>query len=319
MDRGLRLDRMPIATLTPTTPRPLGEQARGLRALLDRRHEPRPAVRSHCRSLAVTSGKGGVGKSVLTLNLAVTLAGYGLRVGVLDGHPGLGNLDLLCGRNGYWNLSHVIAGARPLDEVILDGPAGVRLVPGAASLLELGDCAEPVQNLLLDALARFESDCDFLLIDTGSGWSDGMQRMVRAAEDVLIVTTPEPTAIADAYARLKTLGPSPVRAVHVAVNQATAGQSARILERIQHTAQAFLQKSLTLGAGIPDDAAVPQSVLARMPFVLTTPDGPASRAVQRLSQQLLSPGTKVGRGGFFERLVNAGGFAQSVVGSTTRL
>jgi flagellar biosynthesis protein FlhG len=293
---------MPTATLKPNSTHSLGEQARGLRALIERSHQPRGRQCVHARTVAFASGKGGVGKSVLALNLAITLAEQGLRVGLLDANPGLGHLDLLCQRNGYWNLSHVLAGARQLDDVLLDGPAGITLLPGANSLMSLTTCPDSAHEPLLAELTRFEAACDFLVLDAGPGLPDGSRPWLRSADDVLIVTTPEPTAIADAYALLKSLSGAAGPALHVVVNRAAADQAARVLERIQHTAHTFLKQSLTLGAGVPDDGAVARSVCTRRPFVVASPDCPASRAVQQLARQLIGRASLTPRDGFFTRL-----------------
>jgi flagellar biosynthesis protein FlhG len=183
------------------------DQARGLRALLER-HANRafsPRGQTACRTIAVTSGKGGVGKSHLALNLAVALAQRGRRVCLLDGNLGLGSLDLLCGLNGYWNLAHVVTGARRLEDVILDGPAGIHLIPGASGLTDLADCPPHVQSQLLSQLESLEHEHDVLLIDTGSGIHQLVRQFAQATDDVLVVTTPEPTSIADAYATIKAL------------------------------------------------------------------------------------------------------------------
>ncbi|HUQ72430.1 MAG TPA: P-loop NTPase [Planctomycetaceae bacterium] len=293
---------MSSVTLKPRTTSPLGDQARGLRALIGQRAASSAAVTSRCRTLAVTSGKGGVGKSVLTLNIAVALAERGAKVCVLDGNVGLGNLDLLCNRNGYWNLSHVVTGSRRLADVVLDGPGGIQLMPGAGSLTDLGDCPDSARLQLLGELEQFAARYDFLLFDTGSGQHDTVRRLAQAADEVLIVTTPEPTAIADAYATLKSLRSGDRTAMHIAVNQATAEQTARILERIQQTAHTFLHKSLSLGTGIPNDPAVPQSVLARTPFVTAAPECSASRAVRQLARQLIASEPPHRQGSYFERL-----------------
>jgi len=287
------------------------DQARRLRALLEDRGQPADSL-PRCRTLAVTSGKGGVGKSHVALNLAVALAQQGQRVCLIDGNLGLGNLDLLCGVNGYWNLSHVVTGARRLDDVILEGPAGIHLVPGASGIVDLADCPPAVQRQLLRELQRLESGHDVLLIDTGSGIHQLVRQFARAADDVLIVTTPEPTAIADAYATIKALGGAgpltePPNELHVVVNQAeSATQAEQILERLRHTARTFLGRQLSRGGWLPLDPAVPAAVRCRRPFLEQFPASPISRAVRVLAAGWLpETSARPSSPGFFARLWSA--------------
>lgn len=282
------------------------DQARGLRTLLE--------VRSHglstnsggssraCRTLAITSGKGGVGKSVIAVNLAVALARLGLRICLLDGNLGVGNVDLLCGLNGYWNLSHVVTGARQIADICLEGPAGVRVVPGASGIVEIADCPPATQAQLLEQFQLLEAEHDILLIDTGSGIHRLVRQFALAADQVLIVTTPEPTSIADAYATIKAVNSPQGPELSVVVNQSTEAQAERILERIHATARTFLRTGLSLGSGIPHDPAVPQSVQARRPFVELSPNSPASRAVSRLAEKLAGQPQVFSHQGFFARL-----------------
>ncbi len=296
--------------LRPWAPRSIEtvpvDQARGLRTLLEERSRglgasPRGSG-SACRTLAVTSGKGGVGKSVIAVNLSVALAQLGLRVCLLDGNLGVGNVDLLCGLNGYWNLSHVVTGARQMADICLEGPCGVRVVPGASGIVDIADCPPVTQGQLLQQFQQLETEHDILLIDTGSGIHRLVRQFALAADQVLIVTTPEPTSIADAYATIKAVNAPDGPELSVVVNQGTDDQTERILERIHATARTFLRTGLSLGSGIPHDPVVPQSVLARRPFVELAPSSRATRAVQRLAEKLAGQPQLFSRQGFFARL-----------------
>lgn len=238
-----------------------------------------------CRTLAVVSGKGGVGKSTIALNLAVSFAQQGQSVCLLDANLGLGNLDLMCGLNGYWNLSHVMTGARSLDDVILRGPEGVDLIPGASGITELADCPDHAQRQLLEQLTSLERRHDVLIIDTGSGIHRLVRQFALAADQLLVVTTPEPTSITDAYATIKALCAANL-SLGLVVNQSESGDTAlKIGERIRQTSQMFLQADVGALGCIPKDAAVPQSILARQPVVNHSPTSPAARAISRLTQR----------------------------------
>jgi len=276
------------------TIREKGDQAQALRGLMERLQAERfdavvpAAAASRARSVAVTSGKGGVGKSSLALNLAIALAQLDARTALLDANLGLGNLDLLCGLNGYWNLSHVVTGARNLSEIVLEGPGGIQVIPGASGLAEIADWPEAAQADVLRQLAEFEQTHNFLVVDTAAGIQRSVRQFLEACELVLVVATPEPTAIADAYATIKALSASGVPTLEVLINQCASPQQATaIADRIRETARTFLRVEVTYAGWIPHDPEVAAAVSRRRPFVIGKPDCPASQAVGALAQRLL--------------------------------
>jgi flagellar biosynthesis protein FlhG len=283
---------------------PICDQALELRRLVERQQLSTSApTPGRARSIAVTSGKGGVGKSHLALNLAVALAEQGCSVCLLDGNLGLGSLDLLCGVNGYWNLAHVVTGARQLEEIVLEGPGGVRLIPGASGITDLADCPTSVHEKLLEQFDELEASCDYLIIDTGSGIHRLVRQFAASSDEVLVVTTPEHTAIADAYATVKALSTIPDLAWNVVVNQVQdSEQGERIFERLRHTAGAFLQTPLRWAGAVPWDEAVPEAVARRQPFLLDHPGCPAAQAIQRMAHRFREgqPGSELG--GYLRRL-----------------
>lgn len=255
-------------------------------------------------TITVTSGKGGVGKSHVALNLAVALAQQGSSVCLLDANLGLGNIDLLCGLNGYWNLSHVITGARRLEDIILTGPAGIRVVPGASGIEEVADCHETVRADILNQLLTLEKQHDFLVVDTATGIHHSVRQFVTFADVVLVLTTTELTSIADAYATVKTLSACRIPEIDLVVTQADTAQQARnIVERIKQTSKTFLHTKVESAGMIPRDPAVVTSVARRSPFLVEFPQSPASRAIVQLAtrlQEITSAKTK--RGEFFSHL-----------------
>ena len=270
------------------------DQAQVLRGLMEHREDPsRPEPLAGWRSaqtIAITSGKGGVGKSNIALNLGIALARAGHSVCLLDANLGLGNLDLLCGLNGYWNLSHVISGARTLSEVLLRGPAGLGVIPGASGLGELADCSPLAQQELRGQLAELEQAYEYLVIDTGTGIHRAVRHFVALSDLGLVVTTPEPTAIADAYATIKALSAQPDGpALEVLVNRADSAEQARdIIARLQRTTRLFLHGEVGSAGFVPNDECVMQAVVRRTPFLVASPRQPASLAIEQLARRVVN-------------------------------
>lgn len=256
------------------------------------------------RVIAVTSGKGGVGKSNIALNLAIALAKSGDRVCLIDANSGLSNIDLLCGLNGYWNLSHVVSGARALSEIILDGPEGIHVVSGAGGLAQLRDCPHEIRRDVLRQTTQLEEQHDFLVIDTGAGGQDSGRMLAAAADVALVVTTTEPTSIADAYATVKALSAAPPPNLMVVVNQVESGQqAAAIIDRMRRTAGLFLHTEIAHAGHIPHDRAVIHSVARRIPLLVDAPRSAAAEAVVKLARRLKSAADgSPPRGGFFSRI-----------------
>ena len=287
----------------------MNDQARVLRGLVDRQEANSTVVpRSgslRARTIAITSGKGGVGKSNLALNTAIALRQSGTEVCVLDANLGLGNIDVLCREYSYWNLSHVVSGVRTLAEICRTGPAGVRIIPGAGGLVDVADCPERVQKKMLGQLVELEQSHDYLIIDTGSGIDRRVRQFLESADVVLVVTTPEPTSIADSYATVKALSSSlEIPVLEAVVNQGrNRDESTRILERLSETARMFLQAEVGAGGFIPYDAAVPEAVALQTPFLLHAPRCPASRAIEQLARRIKNISrVKQSRGDFFSRI-----------------
>jgi flagellar biosynthesis protein FlhG len=302
-----------MSTVAPKN-RSLGDQAQTLRGMMQRLQSDRVelAVAPHDRrafSIGVTSGKGGVGKSNIALNLAIALARLEASTCLVDANLGLGNIDLLCGLNGYWNLSHVVSGARNVRDIVLAGPEGINVIPGASGLTELADCPASAQADLFRQLTDFEETHDFLVIDTGAGIHRPVREFLDACDLVLVVTTPEPTSIADAYALIKTLSGSDIPHLEVLVNQSdSAPQAHQVAERIQQTSRMFLHLEVESAGFVPKDPQVPAAVVRRRPFLIESPQSPASLAIQQLADRLKrlferQPAqTTAARGSFFPRM-----------------
>jgi len=273
------------------------DQAANLRSLVLQR--PRASV------IAVTSGKGGVGKSNIAVNLAVQLASAGKDVVLLDADLGLANADVLCNIDLPFNLAHVIARKKELREVMVKGPGGFRLIGGASGLARMADLSDDDRQRLVGALAELEQQTDVIIIDTGAGISPNVLSFTRAADQVLVVTTPEPTAITDAYAVVKVISrDGAVHRVSLLVNQVRAPAEARIVyDRIAKVARQFLNISVFDAGYIPADDNVAMSVRRRIPFSLAFPRTAATLSIGHLAIRLQQGvATNLQPSGFFQRM-----------------
>ncbi len=245
------------------------------------------------RTLAITSGKGGVGKTTLSVNLAAQLATMGRRIVLLDADLGTANADVLCNLTPAGHLAHVVAGRKSIHQVITPAPGGFHLIPGASGLATVAALAEHERQRLLDQLQLLEQDVDLLLVDTGAGIGPNVLGFLMAADEVIVVTTPEPTAITDAYALIKTLarqreqlGQGPP-AVRILVNQAASEREARgVYERLAAVCRRFLSFVPRFAGHVVHDTVVGQAVRQRQLFVLEQPRSAAGLCMHRLAHRI---------------------------------
>ncbi len=259
------------------------------------------------RTIALASGKGGVGKSNIAVNLSILLSAAGQRVALVDADLGLANIDVLLDVDVRANLSHVIAGKRKLADVIIDLPSGVQFIPGANGLGGLANLSAFQRAQLMNDLTVLEGDNDIIMVDCAAGIGPDVLQFATNADDVLVITTPEPTAITDAYAMVKMLSQNNYDGrVSLLINQVASRQQAReTYQRISGVAKQFLNQR-TLDAGyVLSDMKVREAVARREPFVLAYPRCSASRCLAALANKLSAGGRLVGRReGFFRRVSN---------------
>jgi flagellar biosynthesis protein FlhG len=239
-------------------------------------------------TLAVTSGKGGVGKTSVVVNVAVALARLRNRVAVVDADFGLGNVDVLLGLAPPAHLGHVLTGERALRDVVIEGPHGVRVVPAGSGIQELTALTSRQWGRLVTGLADLEADMDFVLIDTGAGISSNVIDVLGCAPRVLVVTSLEPAAVVDAYALIKVLTTTArEKEIGVLVNGITEAEEAEmVFTQLDVAAGTFLGRRLTSFGFVPHDPAVREAVLGQSAVVESAPSAPASRAFRQLATRL---------------------------------
>lgn len=254
------------------------DQATGLRQMVQT-----PRKRKPLRVIAVTSGKGGVGKSNLTANLAIVAARAGRRVLIIDADLGLANTEIILGVQPRHHIGELCDGIRTLSEVLTPAPHGISLLSAGA---RMNNMSNEQQLKLLTELEEMENRFDFVLIDSGAGLGDSVRFFVGAAQEAILVVSPEPTSLADAYAAVKTLS-AQVNRFHVVVNPAADESTARgVFEKLTQVTGKFLKAEVSYLGFIPHDHNLKRAVMWQRPLVDLFPSSPASEAVRTLYHQL---------------------------------
>ena len=268
--------------------------------------------------IAVASGKGGVGKTNLVANLAIALQRRGRRVVVIDADLGLANLDTLLGLTPHATLRQVLRGECAIGDVLVDGPSGIRIVPAASGYEDLTRLSDGQRLTLLEQVDSLDGEFDVLLIDTGAGISANVTFFATAAQETLVVVTPEPTALTDAYALVKVLATRHAEdSFAVLVNMARSEIEARkTFTQLARVSERFLHVSLRFAGWVPWDSEVPEAVRRQQPVVDLAPATPATRAIDGLAARLCAAPTQAkAKGGlqfFFRRLLADGGARASM-------
>jgi flagellar biosynthesis protein FlhG len=269
-----------------------------------------PPMQTRPRTIAFTSGKGGVGKSNLVLNTGLALARRGCRVAIFDGDLGLASINVLLGLAPRFDLRHVVSGERRLRDIVLRGPHGISIVPAGAGVAELANLGHGDREALLEQLRDIEENVDFLLVDTGAGISDTVLNLVVASDEAVVVTRPEPTALADAYALMKVIvREAPTYPFHVLINMVRDGaQAAQVYRSLSEILQKFLGYQPGDAGFVVTDPRVGQGVVQQVPFTLLAPQCPAARDVDVLAGRILGApvAPTPALGGLWSRLASWG-------------
>jgi flagellar biosynthesis protein FlhG len=248
-------------------------------------NDPAPCTTPRTKIIAVTSGKGGVGKTNVVANLAVSLSEIGKKVVVLDADFGLANIDVLLGLTPRFHLGHVLFGNKTLTEVMVQGPKGIRIIPASSGLQRLSELTQAQRDQLVESFTGLDADTDYFLIDTAAGISTNVIHFLMAAHEVIVVSAPEPTAIVDAYATIKIiLAEDPTKPVHVLINSVHRESEAReVFTQINTVVKRFLNCEVFYLGHVERDPHVRQAVRSQVLVTHLFPDAPASRCFRSLA------------------------------------
>lgn len=279
------------------------DQAEGLRNIIKKKdtQRARQPVGQTARVITVTSGKGGVGKSSISVNLAIALSQRGRRVVVLDADFGLANVEIMLGIHPEYNLTDLMFHGRSITDIITYGPENVGFISGGSGIEEMANLTREQVFHLIHKLGELDRLADVIIVDTGAGIGNTVLEFVAASSEVLLVTTPEPTSITDAYALLKSLNrcssySSGQTVVKMIANQVRDSQDANeLFKKIGVVVNKFLDIKIEYLGGVPYDPNMSQAVIRQEPIVLSAPRSVTARALNGLADKLVSRERRVGQ------------------------
>lgn len=261
-----------------------------------------------CKLLAVASGKGGTGKSVMSVNLALAWQRLGMRVLVIDADFGFANIDVMLGANARYHLGHVLSGKVALADTVLTGYEGVRFISGGSGVQSLLSMTTGQLQALLSDFLQLEALADMIIFDVGAGASPNILGILTACDEVLVVATPEPTAILDAYALVKTISNSGGSIPHMRliVNRAVSSQEAvATLSSFSQVVKKYLKTEMDQLGYVQQDAIVPQAVRMQVPFMISFSQSGPARQVEAIARRYMNLPSAQAPGGvqlFFSKL-----------------
>ena len=273
-----------------------------------------PVKRKPVKTIAITSGKGGVGKTNVTANLALEIRKSGKNVMILDADLGLSNIDVLFQLTPRYNLQHVLGGEMDLRDIVIEGPRGVKILPAGSGVQELTALDEFQRLKLLEGFDSYDADIDYLIIDTAAGISENVAFFCIASQEIVVVTTPEPTAITDAYALIKVLFTRyQEKQFKVLVNCVRdAEEGFDVFKSLSKVAERFLNISLDYMGFIPFDDSLRKAVRAQRAVVEAYPRSISSKQFAEVAKTISEPGSQI-KGSlqfFIGNLLSAGASAR---------
>ena len=267
------------------------DQAEKLRNLVGQIKPPSANPDSPMRVISITSGKGGVGKTNFALNLAIYLAKTGKRITVIDADFGLANVEVLLGVSPRYTFKDVLSGQVELLDALTLGPEGVRFLSGGSGLAQLADITESQLSVILSGFTQLEEVTDILIIDTGAGINKAVINFLKASHEIIVVTTSDPTAIADAYAVIKTISDDNVDApqLKIVINRVeNQNEGVEVFGRLQRVCTRFLSVNPISLGNIPYDKYLSKAVKSQEPVALMYPYAESSKCIESICRKLLN-------------------------------
>lgn len=262
------------------------DQAAKLRAIASKKREGRKAQGP--RLIAISSGKGGVGKTHLAVNLSLHLLKRGHQVGLMDADLGMANVDVTLGINPRYNLSHVFFHHLSLEEIVIEGPLGLKLIAGASGSAALADLTEERILSFIHQWKSFTHALDFLIIDTSPGISHIVTSFVQSCDETIIVCTPDPLSITDAYSMVKVLSKDMKQILHLVINRSRDLKNSRsITQRMVKTVKKYLDIDMNVLGIIPEDDQVLKALNRQRPLLLEYPKSRASMAMRDITKGII--------------------------------
>lgn len=259
---------------------------------------------SEPRTIAITSGKGGVGKTSIAVNLALYLANEGNKVTVFDADLGLANAEVMLGIIPPYSLYEAVYDGMPLEDIAAQGPLGVRIISGGTGFLEMANLDHVRRQQLLKMFKQYSSSNDIILIDTSAGISKNVLGFAAAAGEIIVVVTPEPTSLTDAYALIKIISNYKLHTeVGIVVNRSADRREAiQTLRKISNVVGRFLSININFLGWIPEDKYVSQAIKCQKPYFLTNPNSPAAKGIGGIAR-VLTNSEKTATVGFWNKLM----------------
>ena len=287
------------------------DQAQQLRNIIKQQNMQQQHL---ARVITVTSGKGGVGKSNMSVNMAIQLSRLGKKVIILDADFGLANVEVMLGTRPKYNMADMIFGGKDIRDVICKGPENIGFISGGSGIKELSNLSRDQISGIINMMCGLDSLADIIIIDTGAGISDAVIDMVLASSEVLLVTTPEPTSITDAYALLKTINKTPgfnaenTRIRMIGNRTLNMSDGYDLYNKLNSVVERFLNMKMEYLGAVPFDVNLTKAVMRQQPVSIAYPNTPAVKSIKAMAKTLIdmeqseTKSVRTGLSGLFSKM-----------------
>lgn len=265
------------------------DQAQQLRNIIKQQNKKQHLA----RVITVTSGKGGVGKSNMSVNMAIQLSRLGKKVIILDADFGLANVEVMLGKRPKYNLADMIFGGKDIKDIICDGPENIGFISGGSGIKELSNLSRDQVSSIINMMYELDSIADIIIIDTGAGIADTVIDMVLASSEVLLVTTPEPTSITDAYALLKTINKTygfqkdNIKIRMIGNRTLNLSDGYELYNKLNSVVEEFLDMNMEYLGAVPFDVNLTKAVMKQQPVSIMYPNTPAVKSIRSMAETLI--------------------------------